>query len=470
MKSRVNLVCTDCGYVFPSDSGRNSCEKCGGILEYIWDEEYLKTVEFTGELKFWRYKPVLPPVKKQVSLGEGGTPLQEAQRLAEALGLKHLALKDETRNPTNSFKDRSASLIVSDASGRGFSSLVCATNGNHGASVAAYSAKADISCHLIVPKAMDIGKLAQMMVYNAEIVESGETIEEAIARVKTLEKEMGWYQATTELNPLSVEGLKTISYEIAEQKGELDWIVVAMGSGVTISSIWKGLKELQTMGKIDQLPRLIGIQAEGCSPIVSAFEAGADELNPIERGETEASAIRVSQPIFGELALRVIRESKGFATSVSDEDMLIAGREIARLEGIFAEPASAATVASLKKLIKSGEIDRSDRITCLITSSGLKTDDILQSLTKRRKSPGLGSMLTTKEKILRQISGGATYGYEVWKAIGKGMTIGAVYQHIADLDERGLISSRVKGKRRYYEITERGKRALSAMDDLQVLI
>jgi len=470
MKSRVNLVCTDCGYVFPSDSGRNSCEKCGGILEYIWDEEYLKTVEFTGELKFWRYKPVLPPVKKQVSLGEGGTPLQEAQRLAEALGLKHLALKDETRNPTNSFKDRSASLIVSDASGKGFSSLVCATNGNHGASVAAYSAKADISCHLIVPKAMDIGKLAQMMVYNAEIVESGETIEEAIARVKTLEKEMGWYQATTELNPLSVEGLKTISYEIAEQKGEPDWIVIAMGSGVTISSIWKGLKELQTIGKIDQLPRLIGIQAEGCSPIVSAFEADADELKPIERGETEASAIRVSQPIFGELALRAIRESKGFATSVSDEDMLIAGREIARLEGIFAEPASAATVASLKKLIKSGEIDRADRITCLITSSGLKTDDILQSLTKRRKSPGLGSMLTTKEKILRQISGGATYGYEVWKAIGKGMTIGAVYQHIADLDKKGLISSIVKGKRRYYEITERGKRALSAMDDLQVLI
>ncbi len=469
MKPRVNLVCTECGYVFPSDAGRNSCEKCGGILEYVWDEEYLKSVEFTGELKFWRYKPVLPPVKRQVSLGEGGTPLQEAQRLAETLGLKHLALKDETRNPTNSFKDRSASLIVSDASGKGFGSLICATNGNHGASVAAYSAKADVACHLIVPKAMDIGKLAQMMVYNAEIVESGETIEEAIEKAKVLEREMGWYQATTELNPLSMEGLKTISYEMVEQGGDPGWLFVAMGSGVTISSLWKGFKELQSMGRVKHLPRLVGVQAEGCSPIVSAFAAGSDELKPIERGETEASAIRVSKPIFGELALRAIRESNGLAASVSDEDMLTAGREIAKLEGIFAESASAATVASLNHLIKSGVIDRADRVTCLITSSGLKTDDILQSLTKRRRSPGLGSMLTTKEKILRHISGGTTYGYEVWKAIGKGMTIGAVYQHIADLEERGLISYSVRGKRRYYEITERGKRILSAMDELQVL-
>ena len=470
MKPRVNLVCTECGYAYSSDSGRTACERCGGILEFIWDEDYLRSVEFSGELKFWRYKPVLPPVKKQVSLGEGGTPLQEAQRLAESLGLKNLFLKDETRNPTNSFKDRSASLIVSDASGKGFSSLVCATNGNHGASVAAYSAKADISCHLVVPKAMDIGKLAQMMVYNAEIVESGETIEEAIGRARILEKQMGWYQATTELNPLSVEGLKTIAYEIAEQKGDPMWVVVAMGSGVTISAIWKGFKELKSMGRIKTLPRLIGVQAKGCSPIVSAFELGKDEPTTITRGETEAVAIRVSKPVFGGLALRSIDESGGFATSISDEDMLVAGREIAKLEGIFAEPASAATVACLRQLVQSGKIDRRDRITCLITSSGLKTDDILQSLNKRRKSLGLGSMLTTKEKIMRHIASGSTYGYEIWKAIGKGMTIGAVYQHITDLENKGLVSSIVKGKRKYYEITDRGKRVLAALDDLQVLL
>ena len=470
MKHRVNLVCTGCGYVFPVDSGRTSCDKCGGILEYIFDEDYLKSVEFTGELKFWRYRPVLPPVQRPVSLGEGGTPLQKSQRLAESLSLRNLKLKDETRNPTNSFKDRSASLIISDASGKGFGSLICATNGNHGASIAAYSAKANVSCHLIVPKAMDIGKLAQMMVYDAQIVESGESIEEAIEKAKALEKEMGWYQATTELNPLAVEGLKSISYEITEQRGKPDWIVVAMGSGVTITSLWKGYKELETMGLVKKLPRLIGVQAKGCSPIVSAYERGDEEPIHLEKIETEASAIRVSNPIFGELALRALKESNGFAVSVSDDDMLAAGREIARFEGIFAEPASAATVACLANLVETNKIEKTDEITCLITSSGLKTDDILQSLTKRRKSPGLGSMLTTKEKILRHIAFRVTYGYEIWKAIGKGMTIGAVYQHIADLERRGLISSKLKGKRRYYEVTERGKRVLTALDDLQVLL
>jgi threonine synthase len=243
-----------------------------------------------------------------------------------------------------------------------------------------------------------------------------------------------------------------------------------MGSGVTISSLWKGFKELESMGRIRKLPRLVGIQARGCSPIVSAFDNGEDAPKSIEQGETEATAIRVSRPIFGELALKALRESKGFAVTVSDEDMLAAGREIARLEGIFAEPASAATVASLSSLVKAGKIDRSDRVICLITSSGLKTDDILQSLTKRKRSPGLGSMLTTKEKILRHISGGETYGYEIWKAVGKGMTIGAVYQQIADLEERGLVSSSIKGKRRYYEITDRGRQVLAALNDLQVLL
>ncbi len=227
---------------------------------------------------------------------------------------------------------------------------------------------------------------------------------------------------------------------------------------------------MKTMGLLRKTPKLIGVQAEGCSPIASAFESGSYEPHLSRKGDTEAVAIRVAQPIYGELALRALRESGGFAVTVRDEEMQEAGRGIARLEGIFAEAASAATVASLKKLLTEGKLDSEDAVTCIITSSGLKTDDILQSLTKRRKSPGLGSMLTTKERILRHISGGETYGYEVWKAIGKGMTIGAVYQHISDLESRGLISSMVKGKRRYYEITEQGRRVLVALDDLQVLL
>jgi threonine synthase len=463
-------VCDACGYFYSLELSQSRCGKCGGELEYVWDEEYLKSVEFTGEFKFWRYKPVIPPVQKQISLGEGGTPLQKSQRLAEHLGLKELFLKDETRNPTNSFKDRAAALIVSDAVGKGYSSIICATNGNHGASLAAYSAKTDLNCHLIVPKRLDLGKLAQMMIYDAQIVESGETIEDSIKKAVTLEHEMSWYQATTELNPLSIEAVKTISYEIVEQGGAPDWLLVAMGSGVTATSLWKGFREMEIAGKINTMPKLIGVQAAGCSPITQAFFSDSEDYKHVEKSDTEAIAIRVIDPMFGSQALRAIRESHGFAVTVTDEEMIQAGKDTARLEGIFPEPASASTIACLRQLNAEGRVCRDDKIVCVITSSGLKTDDILQNISKRHKSPGLGSMLTTKEKILRLVLGGETYGYEVWKSLGKGMTIGAVYQQIADLEKRGLVSSSLKGKRRYYEITERGRRVLEALNDLQALL
>jgi len=290
---------------------------------------------------------VLPKITRTVSLGEGGTPLQRAQRLAETLRVENLYLKDETRNPTSSFKDRSAALIVSDAASRGYDSLICATNGNHGASVSAYAARMDIQCNLIVPKAVDLGKLAQMMMYDAKIVEAGASIEEAIARAQRLEEEMGWYQATTELNPLSVEGIKTISYELVEQQGVPDWVIVAMGSGATLHSVWKGFKEMEELGLIQEKPRIIGVQAQGCSPITAAYIDGLDEPEH-GGGDTVASAIRVSEPIYGELALKALRESGGSAVSVSDDDMIAAGKDIAKYEGIFAEPASSAPVACLK--------------------------------------------------------------------------------------------------------------------------
>ncbi len=470
MKPSYRLVCTSCGAEAPEEKDGYRCVDCGGILEYVFDEDYLREVEFSGEFNFWRYEPVMPSVTKRVSLGEGGTPIHEARRLGESLGLSSLMLKDETRNPTNSFKDRSASLIISDAYSKGFDAVVCATNGNHGASLAAYSAKVDINCHLIVPRAGDIGKLAQMIAYDAQVDEAGESIEEAIARAVNLSEELGWYQATTELNPLSVEALKTIPYEFAEQRAEPDWVVVAMGSGVTIHSVWKGFRELEEMGLVEEKPRLIGVQAAGCSPISEAFREGKTAPIEVTRGETEAIAIRVAEPTYGEAALRALRESKGLAVSLTDEEMVASEKEIARSEGIFAEAASAATVACLRGLVESGNVDRSDRVVSLITSSGLKTDDILQSLSKRRKSPGLGSRLATKERILRAIGRRKTYGYALWKSLGKEMTLGAIYQHLSDLEERGLIVSSSEGKRRYLEITERGRRVLSALDELQVLL
>jgi threonine synthase len=470
MDQPYQLICNNCKTTMDTSENITHCHQCEGLLEYAFNSEYLKTVKFRGANNFWRYRSVLPKVTKTVSLGEGGTPLQRSHRLAEELGLNNLYLKDETRNPTSSFKDRSASLIISDAVSRGYDSIVCASNGNHGASVAAYSAREDLNCNLIVPRAIDLGKLAQMMVYNAKIIEAGESIESAISRAQALENELGWYQATTELNPLSIEALKTIAYELVEQQGSPDWVAVAMGSGTTMHAIWKGFKELKESGRITDTPKLIGVQAKGCSPITDAFSKGIQQPISIVETRTEASAIRVATPIYGKLAIQALQESNGVAISISDEEMISTGKLIAKLEGIFPEPASAATVACLKPLVEQKLVGSSDIIVSLITSSGLKTDDILQTITKRKKSPRIGSRLATKEKILRIISDEATYGYSIWRNLGTEMTIGAVYQHLTDLEEKGLIQATVKGKRKIMTITERGKKALKALNDLQVLL
>lgn len=461
------LECINCGLNSISENPFIKCNRCGGLQEY---RLLLDNVRFNGPITFWRYRPVLPKVSHIVSLGEGGTPLQKADRLAEVMNFTNLFLKDETRNPTNSFKDRSAALIISDAKSKGFDNIVCASNGNHGASISAYAVKEDIQCNLIVPSGVDMGKLAQMLMYDAKIVQTGNSIEEAIEQALELEKEMDWYQATTELNPLSVEGLKTISYELVEQEVIPDYVITAMGSGATLYAIWKGFKEMEQLGIIDHKPKMVGVQADGCSPITQAFNRGSEEPLKIKKGETEASAIRVGDPIYGKLALQSLKESGGFAISVSDFEMLEAGKEIARSEGIFAEPASSAPVASLHNEFVQSTINQSSKIVCLITSSGLKTDDILRNITKRKKSPRLGRRLATKERILRIINQGSTYGYAIWKSFRTEMTIGAVYQHLTDLEKKGLIKSRLKGKRKELEITERGKRALNALDDLQILL
>lgn len=470
MKPQYRLSCTSCGSTIAEVQPTIKCPKCGGFMEYVFDGDYLRTIEFKGPFTFWRYRPVFPQVPAPISLGEGGTPLHKANRLGDALHLDNLLLKDETRNPTNSFKDRSASLIVSDAVGKGFDALVCATNGNQGASLAAYSAAANIACHLVVPRALDIGKLAQMIAYDAHVEEANDSIEEAIDRAVRLAEESHLYQATTELNPLTVEALKTIPFELHEQAPVPDWVIVAMGSGVTIHAVWKGYRELEEMGAIVRKPRLVGVQAKGCAPIAEAFTREEDSPVDVGKAETVAAAIGVAKPIFGGAALKAIRESNGFAVSVADEEMLMAEREIARLEGVYAEPASAATVACLRRLQEDGVIRRNDSVVSLITSSGLKTDDILRSLSRRRKTVGLGASLATKERILRIVQSRKTYGYDLWESMGKSMTLGAIYQHLADLENRGLVASHTEGKRRYLEITERGRRVLGALDELQDLL
>lgn len=464
------LKCIQCGSEFSGYPPKSKCEKCEGTLEYEIDLPKNHKIRFSGQLRFWRYRSLLPPVQQVISLGEGGTPLHKAERLAKNIGLKELHLKDETRNPTNSYRDRAATLLVSNAIDLQQDTLVCATNGNLGASLAAYSAKAGLTCHVIVPKLVDVGKLAQILAYDAVIEEFGETVDDSIRKAEALAKESSWYQATAELNPLVIEAQKTIAYEVYEQFGVPEWFIVPMGGGGTIYSIWKGFKELKQLAIAKSLPKMVGVQPEGCAPIVKTFLEKRSKPLRISKPSTRALAILMAEPLQSELAIKAMQESDGLALTVSDHEIFATELEIAKFEGMFAEPASSATIAALKKLVNEGKIGKDDRVVCLITGSGLKATDILQALTKKQKTAVLGLELSTKEKILRILSRKDTYGYDLWKKLGKTMTRAAVYQHLNELSEKGLIVGYEKSGRKFFKITERGRKVLQAMDDLKLLL
>lgn len=463
------LRCSKCSSTQQPYPPVHKCETCGGLLEYTYDFDELSKIKLAGSLTFWRYRRLLPETKNIATLGEGGTPLHKAERLAKKLGLDAVYLKDETRNPTNSYRDRCATLMVSNALDLKHDSVICASSGNLGASLAAYCAKSELTCHIIVPKTVDIGKLAQMLIYDAVIEEDGEIVDESMERAQSLEQETNWYQATAELNPLVIEAQKTIAYEVAEQFGVPDWFIVSMGSGGTIYSVWKGFKELLAMRKTAKLPRMIGVQANGCAPIVNAYFSGQSQPVAISKPSTHALAILVRKPLNGRWALETLKESKGVGVAVSDSEIFKAEQDVARLEGIFAEPSSSATIAALKKLVHQGTIKQKDRVVCLITGSGLKATDVLQALTKKRKTAVVGLELTTKEKILRALSQKDAYGYEMWKRLGKVVERAAIYQHLNELAEKGLVTSYQKEGKRYFRITKRGKRILHAIRELKAL-
>ncbi len=465
----MTLQCIRCGTQYSTEPLKSNCEKCGGTLEYRIILPKADKVKFSGLQGLWRYRQLLPPVQHIISLGEGGTPLHKAERLAKATGLKALYLKDETRSPTNSYRDRAASLLTSNAVDFGCGAMVSASNGNMGASLAAYSAKAELICHVIVPKVVDMGKLAQMLAYDAVIEEFGDTVDDSIRKATSVAKETGWYQATAELNPLVVEAQKTIAYEIHDQLSSPDWVIVPMGSGGTIYSLWKGFKELKLLGITSILPKMIGVQPEGCAPIANALTQ-INVRQKVCNSSTRALAILVGEPLQSELAIKAITESNGLAVTVSDQEILNAELQIAKLEGVFAEPASSSTVAALQKLVKEKKISSKDSVVCLITGSGLKATDVLQALTKKQKTAGLGLEISTKEKILSIINQKDTYGYDLWIKLGKTMTRAAVYQHLNELSEKGLIVGYEEGGKKFFHITEKGQKALAAFDDLKILM
>ncbi len=488
------MKCIECGNEYAIDENISECLHCGNILQFVFNYEELQNKISKKELDkrifplgVWKYQEFLPInfYPDPISLGEGGTFLHESLNLAKELGID-LYLKDETRNPTGSFLDRGTTVIMTKLQRLGIENVRCVSIGNFGVSVAAYAAKAGIHCEILLPRdGIDIGKLHQMIIYGADFVPETREISEIEKRAEKLTDEFFYLKPT---NPYFLEGIKTIAFEIIEQ---LNWytpdrVIVPMGKGSLLSMIWKGFKEFYKLGLINSLPKMTGIQSEGCSPIVNAFKRGKKHATSIKTVKTIIADLSFVNPSDGFRAIQAIQESGGVAEAASDKEILEAESLLAKSEGIFAEPAAATTIAGLKRLIDDGHIDKNEKIICVITGLGLKSPEAVKDmLSKIEKAERLirepeGRMIVkrigdTKLRILEILSEETSYGYEIWKELehrfGKTIKVPTVYQHLSELAKLSLVKEsdleKANGsERKYYMLTEKGKKVLEMLKKL----
>ncbi len=387
------LQCIECSRKYEKRDIVYTCPHCNGLFEVKYDlDEVSKIIAGHEEFKrrnqgIWSYREILPIEKETnpISLQEGGTPLYHCKKLGNELGIKKLYVKHEGMNPSGSFKDRGISVGVTKAIALNFDAVACASTGNTSASLAMYSAYAGIKCFVLLPEgAVAIGKVSQAMIHGAEIIKIKGNFDFALELVKSLttDPEKGIYLLNS-VNPFRLEGQKTIGFEIFEQLGEVpDNIVVPTGNAGNISAIWKGIKEFKYLGFIEKIPRMISIQSKGASPIVRAIKNNYEKIQPILAPETIATAIRIGNPVNAPKALRAIKESNGIALAVYDEEIIQAQKDLARLEGIGVEPASAASIAGVKNLFKNGQIDKDEKTVCIATGHVLKDPDEIVAVCK----------------------------------------------------------------------------------------
>ena len=374
-----HLACVNCGATYPADEILYNCTKCGHLLavRYLLDEINVTRAAWDRRpISVWRYRELLPVHGEPVTLQEGGTPLYHLKRLGEEMGIPRLYAKHEGMNPSGSFKDRGMTVGVSMALQLGKRSVACASTGNTSASLAVYAAKAGIPAVVLLPAGkVAVGKVAQALMHGAKVISIRGNFDRALELVHDLCLSHGLYLLNS-INPYRLEGQKTIGFEAVDQLGGVpDRFVLPVGNAGNISAVYKGLLELQDLGFIDRLPMMTGIQAEGSSPVVRAIRENLPEVVPEQHPETVATAIRIGAPVNAEKALTAIRKTGGLAESVTDEEILRMQRDLARKEGIGVEPASAASVAGIRKLAGNGMIDRDERIVCIVTGHLLKDPD-----------------------------------------------------------------------------------------------
>ncbi len=383
MSKVLGLKCVQCGREFDEYGIRYTCTHCGidGILDVILDYDAVKREMTPGCLQnntdysMWRYLPAIPVKAPHGAerLHTGWTPLYETGRLHEETGLKSIYIKDDSRNPTASLKDRASAVAAAKAAELGQRVLCAASTGNAASSLAGFAANAGMAAYIFVPETAPEAKIVQLLIYGANVFLVKGSYDEAVELCFTASEEFGWYNRSCAINPYLVEGKKTVAYEICEQFGwkPPDVVAVAVGDGCTIAGIWKGFKECRELGLIDRTPRLIGIQAEKANPVTRAFQDGARRFE-YRPPQTIADSISVGIPRNRIKALNAVAESGGCMLDVSDEEILRAMRLLAQGTGVFGEPAGVASFTGILKMNELGLLSGSERVVTIVSGSGLK--------------------------------------------------------------------------------------------------
>jgi threonine synthase len=393
-----NLECSFCQREYEARRLHNVCTECGKPLLVRYDLKRIakfltRQSLFARRSDIWRYRELLPVRREDniVTLGEGWTPLLHAVSLGESLGLRELYVKDESLNPTQSFKARGMSVAVSMAKEFGVKKLAAPSAGNAAGALAAYCAHARIGAYLFMPRDTPRANIIECEVAGAHVTLMDGLITDCGAEVARRKESEGWFDVSTLKEPYRVEGKKTLGYEIAEQLAWTlpDVIIYPTGGGTGLVGMWKAFDELQQLGWIgDKRPRMITVQAAGCAPIVRAFEAGDRFAEEVQNAATIASGLRVPKAIGDFLILDAIRESGGTAITVTDEELIEGAKELARTEGIFAAPEGGACVPALRKLLARGDVKPDEKVILFNTGSGIKYLDMFESKSKARTPKG----------------------------------------------------------------------------------
>jgi threonine synthase len=407
MPKATHLECSLCATKFDAGAAANLCA-CGGPLLVRYDlstirHRWLRRDVPNGPANMWRYAPVLPPADASVvTLGEGWTPLIRAKRLGARIGADALWVKDEGLNPTASFKARGLSCAVSMCVELGIKKVAIPSAGNAASAMAAYAAAAGIEAHIFMPRDVPQSNYLECKAYGAQVTLVDGLISDCGRIVAERGPVEGWFDVSTLKEPYRIEGKKTMGYEVAEQMGwELpDAIFYPTGGGVGMIGMWKAFDEMEKLGWIGgRRPKMIAVQADGCQPVVRAFEENEKRSRFFEGAHTVASGLRVPKPLGDFLVLNAVRESGGTAIAVSDEDMLTAGVQLASDEGVFAAPEGAACVVAARRLLESGFLKSTDRMVIYNTGSGLKYPEAYSTRfprTAASEQDKLGGLITPR--------------------------------------------------------------------------